>query len=479
MKHKIHLISLICMLMCVETGCSTGEIQEHSSVSTNNINDNSQSTCIDSSMNDRLSLETIEVTPSTYCNDRNRAEWYTTDELEHEILENTNYKLSKNFYSHVPKEIETIYTFVKYYPEADAVYDLCNDFFTLYKYLYPFDALNERNLFYFGVNSNNQRNNDDVKNYNENYEELMSESPTDIYYLFYSPYFQPSQLKNQTEENHFLELGNPVGYSLTNFNKGALSKYVSSKEVENDKRFLETFTNPAKFSAFDSNTGEYAGYPRVSYAVSSTDSIKMTDGKEMRICDAVEYYENYINSLPLSRNPDLDIRCKQVISYEIGENNECALYFLTEQVYAGIPFDIKPNGLHVIGGGDDNYEQYLSMGYMSQTDDVDAAYGFGRYMCAENIQEYHNIVSLKDALKCCYDSMSDYTQWEILSAELVYCAKRGKMAEPPHQGVVYNVKPCYKFVIYNEIDSLEYAVYIDSLTCELERYYKAKGYRME
>ena len=62
------------------------------------------------------------------------------------------------------------------------------------------------------------------------------------------------------------------------------------------------------------------------------------------------------------------------------------------------------------------------MGYMAVSDDVDAAYGFCRYVDISERNDAEQIVSFESALKCCSESMSDFADWELRSAELVYCA---------------------------------------------------------
>ena len=85
------------------------------------------------------------------------------------------------------------------------------------------------------------------------------------------------------------------------------------------------------------------------------------------------------------------------------------------------------------------------------------------------------IVSFENALKCCADNLSDYADWELKSAELVYCAGNGKKAQPPYQDMEYDVSPCYKFVLYNANDNLCYSAYINAISGMFVRYYKTNG----
>lgn len=75
--------------------------------------------------------------------------------------------------------------------------------------------------------------------------------------------------------------------------------------------------------------------------------------------------------------------------------------------------------------------------------------------------------------------MSQYVDWEILSAEPVYCAGSKKTANPPLQGEEFDVRPCYRFVLHNPSDGLDYLVYIDAVSGEFVRYTTAQGYKVQ
>ena len=426
-----------------------------------------------------LTLNDITVQERKRTVFHNEIDYYSMDEVRDIVFQETDYQISDNFHANIPKKLDCIYTFRKYCPEMDSPFDLYYSFLQLYKYLFPDEDLNDRNLFYFGKNSNNQNGNDDVKNINDNFNEFKSEVSENVYYMFYSPYFQPSQKNTISEDNHFLELGNPVGFSLTNFNKGVLSAFISKQNGVLNNAFLETYTDPNRFAPFDPTTGYSQPFSIKSYLRESDDIITLTDGKDISIRDAVEFYEDYINSLPFTKEPNTDITVMSATAIEVGKKGECCLAFLTTQSYKGIPFDYKPYGTYVFGSGDNAYEQFISMGYMSVIDDVDSSYGFVRHMCIEDEKLYNEIIPLTSAVSKCRDSMSEYAEWELLSVEIVYCSKQAQGNSDTSQGFIYDVKPCYKFVLYNEIDSIEYVVYVDALAGELERYYKAQGYREE
>lgn len=467
------LLSLLLLTGCTEASSSPPETEP--SMQTQSA--------ADTTPHGRIDLAALDPKPSAYTKHDNQVVLYTDDEVGALVQAATDYALSPTFFSNVPKSVSRLSQFTQWYPEMMPVYDACVDFASLWKYLFPGAPLNERNLFWVGVNSgwltddSGDRSIDGFQNWQDSYDELLAQKPGDVFYMFYSPHFQASQPAETDEPNRFLELQNMQGCGLANFNKGVLSRLYSQKTGERDTRFLETFVDASSYLR-DPGGLPTAEYPQTRYRPTATDSVTLTDGKSIRICDAVKFFEDYINALPASAAPGCDIAVTEVCASVIGENGECALDFLSTQRFEGILFDYTP-GVTVHDGGDDGYEPVMSMGCMAVTDDVESAYGFGRTLNIEDRQDFTQIASPEAALKCCYDKMSRYADWEMLSAELVYCSKRGKKAEPPRQDCLWSVKPYYKFVLYNRSDALEYAVYIDAVTGEYARNYKATGYRRE
>jgi len=61
----------------------------------------------------------------------------------------------------------------------------------------------------------------------------------------------------------------------------------------------------------------------------------------------------------------------------------------------------------------------------------------------------------------------------------VYCAGNKKAAEPPLQGDRYDVRPCYRFVLHNPADEIDYLTYVDAVSGEYVRYTTAQGYKVQ
>ena len=410
---------------------------------------------------EKIDISSLTVEKGNYSDYENACIYYTAEEAGAIVSESTDFVLPEDCYFHVPKEIDHVSTFVKKYPEEDSLYEFYRDYLSMYAYLFPGADFDDNHLFYYGANSNNQEGEDKVKTIGRNFEEFFSEDKEDVYYLFYSPYFYEGQPVKKGTQNRFLELSSPVGTIMTNFNKGYLAQYISEMLQIPNRYFLETYTTPR----FNSQNGQSFGFETVEYPMDSETLHRMLDGKELSVRDAVQFFEDYINTLPYPEQPNLDVKVTRVSAVEIEEGKHCYAFECTV-TFEGIPFDSVPYGTMVVYGG---YEWPVRMGYMAVTDDVDAAYGFCRSVEISEKEEIEQIISLQEALKCCEESLAGLSGMELCSAELVYCAGEGRTAQEPYQNMEYTVFPNYKFVLYSPEENLYYFSYVDAVDGELVR----------
>lgn len=470
-----HLLLFVCSSFFLLSGCRQDN-RPYSAVDSSNTSVYSDSITTSATHNniEKIDISSLNPSKASYSEYDNLIKYYTEEEARRIVSDTTKFMISSECDFSIPKKIDHVSTFIKNYPEQDNLYNFYHSYLELYKYLFPEAEFHDNNLFYFGTNSNNQNGDDQVKTIGQNFSEFMSEDKKDVYFMFYSPHFYEGQPLSNDKHNHFLELSSPVGTIMTNFNKGYLAEYVSNLNQTSNEYFLETYTSPFFFSDFDSQTGQFSGFPSTEYEVDSDVKHTMLDGKQLSVNDAVEFFEDYMNTLPHPQNPNLDVQVISVSADEINDGKFCYAFECTV-AFEGIPFDYIPYGTSVLGNGNNGYEPSVRMGYMAVSDDVDAAYGFCRSVEVSEKTDVNEIISFENALKCCADSLSDFTNWELYSAELVYCAGNGKKAESPYQDMEYTVSPNYKFVMYNSNDNLYYSAYVNAITGEFVRYYTTRS----
>ena len=476
-RYRMLCLCLLCALLC---GCTEGESSSPlSSADVVSSVDTDESSTVQPI--EKPDFSQIKMNKGKYSSYENPVTLYSDGEMRDIIAANTDFTVDAHFFSKVPSAIDHVSVMHKYIPEQDELMDFYRSYLETFAYLFPDEVPDENCLFYYGKNSHISDGNtyDDVKTIGANWEDFCREKKEDVYYMFYSPYFHEGQGTPPGTENRFLELQSPVGAGLTTFNKGKLAAFVSELNHETDDRFLETYIMVNVFSPFDSTTGSFDAWDAQYYSVDSEETVLMTDGKEIAICDAVRFYEDYINAMPHPAEAHVDFQVIRVHAIEVADSGRYCLQFSTTPAFEGIPFDYEPYGVNSNNSGAGSYEFLISTGYMAVTDDVDAAYGVGRVAEFSQRQDIKEIVPVADALRCCAEKMSQYVEWEILSAELVYCAGNKKAAEPPLQGDRYDVRPCYRFVLHNPADEIDYLTYVDAVSGEYVRYTTAQGYKVQ
>lgn len=475
-SHRLLCWCLLCAMLC---GCTedSSTVLSSADVSSSPVNEENSSPEIV----EKPDFSSLTVKKGSYSSYENPITYYTMDEMRGIITENTDFSIAEAFFHRVPSSIDHVSIMHKYYPEQDELTDYYRSFLETFAYLFPDEAPDEDCLFYYGKNSNIYGDNtyDNVKTIGADWADFCQEKKEDVYYLFYSPYFYDGQGTPVGTENRFLELQSPVGVGLTNFNKGRLAAFISEHNNEPNDRFLETYVMANAFSPFDAATGSHDDWPTIYYSTDSAETVTMLDGKEIAICDAVQFYEDYINAMPHPSAPTTDVQVVRVHAVEIAGTDQYCLQFSTASAFEGIPFDYEPYGVDSNNTGVGSYEFIISTGFMAVTNDVDAAYGFVRSAQFSDRQDVREIVSTAAALRCCDEKMSQYVEWELLSAELVYCAGNKQTAEPPLQGEAFDVRPCYRFVLHNPSDGLDYLAYVDAVSGEFVRYTTAQGYQVQ
>lgn len=421
----------------------------------------------------KIDISSLAPEKGKYSEYDNPIEYYDAEEAKAIVENNTKFGISPDCYFNVPESIDHVSTFKKHFKEEDSLYDFYRTYMEMYKYLFPEAEFDDNNLFYYGKNSNIYGDNtpEDVKTIGKNFSDFLSEDKNDVYYMFYSSHFYDEQPSSFDTHNHFLELSSPVGTVMTNFNKGCLAEIVSSKKENPNDKFLETYNLPYVFSPKDPQTGLHVGFgPITDYDINSYVKHTMFDGKELSVRDAVKVFEDYINTLPYPSEPNLDIKVTRVSAENIFDEKYCYSFGFTV-AFEGIPFDYMSGNTF---SGNDGYESSVRTGYMTVSNDVDAAYGFTRSVEIAERKDYEEIVPFDAALKSCEENISDYLNWELCSAELVYCAGNGTLAEEPYQYMTYTVTPNYKFKLYNANDDIYYSVFVNAVTGEYVRYYRTR-----
>ena len=179
----------------------------------------------------------------------------------------------------------------------------------------------------------------------------------------------------------------------------------------------------------------------------------------MSVKDAVKFYEDYINTLPMSHTPTTNVRVKEVDVFKCGEN---AYYyvFINTVSYDGINLSYLRMEDDCTSSSESYNKFIYSMGCMVVTDEVDYTYGIHRSFKMTEETSDSEIISFETAVDILSNAMvADYV---VTGAELLYVPDM-----PADQRVVIEDYKCrtsakWKLTLYSESDDLYYHCYVNA-----------------
>lgn len=194
-------------------------------------------------------------------------------------------------------DIEEVYTFSTGLTEQQDFQAKYAQFCQLFEALHGDYKMNEDYLFYIGNYTDSYMEFTDYPTVKDNFDNLNSgnESCNSLFY-------DEAWYRDMTEWTSPVSLGvgKTMEYDTVTFNKGK-AVYLGGKKDG-------IYPSLEYCSAFDLyNSFEYIG----TYSPDSTETFNLSD-KETPVCDAVEFYESYINSLPYSTEPAIQMKVMEV-----------------------------------------------------------------------------------------------------------------------------------------------------------------------
>lgn len=391
----------------------------------------------------------------------NEIVYYTDDEAKKIIESNTRFTVAQNFHSSAPKSISHFSSFTYGWQPRQDNAEFYEDFCTMFAYLFPDETMYEDALFYVGKNSDVQYDDNgelinDVKTVAEEYDRIMSGEENVLYYL-YSPHFD-SDRPSQAENNIFMEFTSPVCSDLSSFNKGVLADYYYQSKGEENDVFLETLS-PAYF------------YPEEVCVLppDSEEAYTLLDGVSISVADAVAFFEDYINNLPLPETPKTNVKVAEVAVLQCSEDVYC-YFFITSKAMDGIPFDWDDGSNRY----NDTLEYVFDLGKasMAVSNDVDQAYGLWRNGFIYDEVVHTEGISFATAMQKIEEDVTALANFEVLSANFVYCSKAPEDYGVAVEDCLYPTAAYWKVSLRNFNDNLVYVCYVDALTGDDFHFYK-------
>ena len=430
--------TLLIVAVCVMSGCANGE-----------------------DMSENLS-QSIVISDQPINHENPRVD-YTKDEVREIINNSGGFKASdKHFYASVPKSIDHVSEFYTGFSDPLPRQEALEEFSTVFEYLFPEKELNKEFLYYYAELPNDPKNTSqslddlpltqgyyssihqqpiyDEKNYKSYINGTLGDERVNSYFFY-------DEGKHPNENPVAIMMRSPFGNDLCAFNKGQAHKFFKN---ENEKYFVTVLYFPQQEMELIKNLPP-----------DSEEKYKLS-GKEVSVKDAVKFFEDYISSIPCANESSAyGIHVNDVEVYKINDDNYY-FSFNCSRIHDGIHFDYYDGKISV----NSNESPDLSQGGMVRADDVNYAYETYRAQIIdkESAIDYSKVVPFGNAVKLAVDNMTNYVDFEVERAELIYTQDTGnsKFGE-----AIDKVSPKWKFLLHNPNDDRYYAVYVDALNGEV------------
>ncbi len=375
-----------------------------------------------------------------------------------------NFSIADDFRINIPN----VNTLENYKTSSNITQNLAEyeqDFTNIFEYVFPGKTMNEYALFY-----------DSEKGSSEEIYEYIDEngeSALDIRYHLVKDDYDAIMSGDEGE----------VWYTYSD--KRMLSYGYGDKATEDEKN------NPVSLDLGVAmgygfawvEKSEYYDFGTVvaTYPPDSTEKF-MLSGEEVAICDAVQYYEDFVNNIPQVyrdygeyggfKETPVETRVVEVDVCQIGEQ-QFAYHFNVTRCYNGILFDYIRDGISTTDTMASKWRQTAGYAYMIRKNDIEEMVSYYRCQQIEYSENLENYVPLETAVDIVTDTITNYATFEVKKVELVYCTQdilkdNGYIDIDGYPSMQIL---SWRFTFHNINDDTDYVCYVDLNDADSFRYY--------
>lgn len=212
--------------------------------------------------------------------------------------------------------------------------------------------------------------------------------------------------------------------------------------------------------------GSFDEYFRVvgTYSPASEQSFKLLD-KETRICDAVRFFEDYVNNAPIGRSAEKNMTTKVYSVKVLKIGDIYGYYFDLQKQLKDVNFEHCPTGNttsetnmnnHNLGDG--------AQALMIESNKADLFSTMPLHMGISDAKSVDKVISADEAVKIFSEGVSKEVEFVINDLEFVYYSSfvptdTGSLNPLTRES---KVVPAWKLTAYNSNDFLTYFIYIDA-----------------
>ena len=384
------------------------------------------------------------------------------DEISKTINAQPNMKCSDKLYINIP-ESASVYEFSTYgvhveqfnYPAAQ----YRKDFEQTFKYFFPDREIDMDYLKYSKYLGEDK-----------GYEEGLVKDKGNLPDIISFEYDEMPEETAEWTSPVYIDLRTEIGCGGLTVNKGEAA-FLAGKNtydyMKNEPVPSDTYN---RLRSFD--PGLYFEQVGI-YSPQSEKSFNLVDG-EMKICDAVKFFENYINNAPISTGLQRNMRTSvyNVRVLKIDENTY-GYDFTTRGQFEGVNYEpVVYDSMSTY-----SYDPTGGEALMIRSDDVDIIDGFYGNKWTFDVKACDSIVPVETAVKNISESLSDSVTFEVNTVEFVYVQQfvKDELGHIDIDKYEAHITPAWRITMHNVNDNLEYMCYVDAKDGSNFRYYKASN----
>lgn len=384
------------------------------------------------------------------------------DEIQNTINACPNMKCSDKLYINIPQSA-SVYEFSTYgvhveqfnYPAEQYM----KDFENFFKYFFPDRKINMEYLKYSKYLGEGKGYEEGLVKDKENLPDIISFEYDEM----------PEQISEWTSPV-YIDMRTEIGCGGAILNKGEAAFLVGKNAYDDMKDALVPSDTYIRLKSFEPAIYfEQVG----TYSPQSEKSFKLVDG-EMKICDAVKFFENYINNAPISTGLQRNMRTSvyNVRVLKIDENTY-GYDFVTRGQFEGVNYE------PVVYGSMSAYSYDPTGGeaLMIKSDDVDYIRNFYGTSWTFDVKPCASVVPVEKAVEIISENLSENVMFEVDTVEFVYVQKYVKDEQGRINTDTYesHKTPAWRITMHNVNDNLEYMCYADAKDGGNFRYYKSSN----
>ncbi len=388
----------------------------------------------------------------------------TEDEVRALFEPFDNFSIANDFRINIPSiNVLENYKTVSKITQDPAEYE--QDFINIFEYIFPGKSMNEYALFYDsekGSSEERYESTEDgeqimVSRYHlvkDDHDAIMSGDEGQVWYTYSEKRMSRYGYDDKATED---EKNNPVSLEL-----GVAMGYGYAW-VEKGKSY-----NPSTVIA--------------TYPPDSTEKF-MLSGEEVAICDAVQYYEDFINNMPqvyrdyredggLKETP-LETRVVEVDVCQLGDG-QFAYHFNATRCYNGILFNYMRDGTSHSDTIGVEWGHSLADAYMIRKNDMEVIESYYRCQQIEHTETLEKYLPLETAVDIVTSTITNFATFEVEKVELTYSPKyvlndKGYIDVSGGNPTLYLLS--WRFTFLNTNDNSYYVCYVNLNDSDSFRYY--------